>query len=171
MNEINYGLAQPKEAKQISILYHTIYIDTYGLNGVTEELSNFSFEQFSAQNIVEDIKRDDRVLWLARKEDNPVGILKVELEKPCPLQNIVAPEINKLYLLRRFFGKNIAQRLLLQAEEELRKKGEKQVWLWALSTNMRAINFYRKNNYREIGKAYFQMEVNRYENTVMLKDL
>jgi ribosomal protein S18 acetylase RimI-like enzyme len=58
---------------------------------------------------------------------------------------------------------------LEEAEKAVRQKGATQMWLWVLETNDRAIAFYKKHQYETIGNATFQMEINRYENKVMLK--
>jgi ribosomal protein S18 acetylase RimI-like enzyme len=106
---------------------------------------------------------------VADYETNLLGVAEVEWDKHCPVENIIAPELNKLYILERFCGQGIGNRLLEEAEKIVRAKGISQMWLWVLDSNERAISFYKKQQYREIGNASFQMEVNRYENKVMLK--
>lgn len=54
-------------------------------------------------------------------------------------------------------------------EKTVHSKGVKEMWLWVLASNNRAIVFYDRQGYQHIGDASFQMETNKYENKVMLK--
>jgi ribosomal protein S18 acetylase RimI-like enzyme len=97
--------------------------------------------------------------------------VEIEFDKKCPVDNIIAPELNKLYILERFCGMGIGHKLLNAAEEVVLSKGIHQIWLWVYVLNERAIGFYEKQQYVWIGNAFFQMAFNRYENKVMLKEL
>lgn len=44
------------DSKQLSVLYKTVYTNTYGTNGVTNEFTNFIEKQFSPVKINEDIE-------------------------------------------------------------------------------------------------------------------
>lgn len=155
----------------LSVLYKTVYIETYGKEGVTHEFANFMEQQFSAQKIANTIASDNHYILVAYFKNNPVGIIQVEYNKPCPINNFIAPEINKLYVLRNFYGKGIGQNLMQTAERQIALKGYDKVWLWVLQSNIRANTFYQKQAYEMIGTADFQMEVNRYTNNVMMKNL
>ncbi|MBK7589463.1 MAG: GNAT family N-acetyltransferase [Bacteroidetes bacterium] len=67
--------------------------------------------------------------------------------------------------------KGIGYHLLAEAENLLKLKGINEMWLWVLVSNERAIAFYEKHKFKHIGNATFQMETNRYDNKVMLKQL
>jgi ribosomal protein S18 acetylase RimI-like enzyme len=93
------------------------------------------------------------------------------MSKSSPIGNVIAPELNKLYILEWFCGKGIGQKLLAFVEDFLTKQGENEIWLWVLESNTRAVVFYEKHGYQYIGNASFQMEKNLYDNKVMLKKL
>ncbi len=168
-NLISISPAKQSESQLLSVLFKTVYIDTYGTEGVTFEFTNFIEQQFAPSKIENNIKSEQSRIWVARYKTNPVGILQVEYKNSCPVTNERLPEINKLYILTHFFGNGIGQQLMKTAEQELIQNGHKAVWLWLLETNKRALNFYKQQGYEEIGKADFQMEVNRYKNIVMQK--
>lgn len=161
--------AMTSDCHLLSVLFKTVYINTYGLEGVTEEFSNFIEQQFAPSKIRADIESKDSQLWIAKYKDNPVGVLQVALANACPITKVLHPEINKLYLLSRFFGQGIGQQLMKSAESELLQNGYQSAWLWVLASNERAIGFYQKQGYKNIGTADFQMEVNTYKNIVMQK--
>lgn len=168
---ITYRDAVAADAKKLSILYKQVYIHTYGREGVSDEFANFITQQFSVERLSQLLSVHPGNIIVASFHNNLVGVAELEWEKQCPVPPVVAPELNKLYILDWFCGKGIGQGLLQEAEQRVRAKGIKEIWLWVLESNTRAISFYEKHHYKDIGNASFQMEVNRYENKVMLKQL
>jgi len=170
---MRFSYRQPTQSDcpRLSVLFNQVYIDTYGLEGVSHEFTNFIAAKFSVEKLQRDIASDQYDFWIATYRDNLVGVILIEHTKACPIGDFVGPEVNKLYMLRRFFGTGVGQQLMECAETDLRAKGEKKVWLWAGAENARAIHFYKKMDYEWIGNAPFKMEVNTYNNVVMVKEL
>lgn len=168
---INYRKAIPEDALKLSVLYQQVYIQTYGADGVSDEFANFITRQFAVERIKNAILHNPDAILVAVYRNNLVGVCETEFDKKSPVGQIVAPEINKLYILEWFCGRGIGEVLLEKAEAIAREKGRSQMWLWVLESNARAIGFYQKHGYKAIGSASFQMETNRYENKVMHKNL
>lgn len=171
MSIFKFRPAKASDSKLLSVLFKTVYIETYGTEGITLEFANFIEQQFSPTKIERDIESESSDLWLATHKNNPVGVVQIEYNKPCPISDLIGPEINKLYILRNFFTNGIGQNLMKIAEDQIRKKGQDNVWLWVLEANTRANEFYYKQGFKNIGLADFQMEENSYTNNVMLKHL
>jgi GNAT superfamily N-acetyltransferase len=169
--DIIYRKAILADAKKLSILYKQVYIQTYGIEGVSDEFANFILKQFSVERLEQIIAATPDNIIVADYKNNLVGVAEIEFEKKCPINDIIAPELNKLYILEWFCGKGIGNKLLEAAEQLVLSKGIHEMWLWVLESNERAISFYEKNKYKMIGKASFQMETNKYENDVMIKNL
>lgn len=163
--------ASVADVKKLSILFKQVYIQTYGKEGVSDEFANFITLQFSEARIEDSITQHPDNMMVAEYRNNLVGVAEISLDKLCPIDWVSAPELNKLYLLEWFCGKNIGAMLLNEIEKNLREAGYKEIWLWVLHTNHRAIHFYEKSGYVAIGGASFQMEVNSYYNIVMLKNV
>jgi ribosomal protein S18 acetylase RimI-like enzyme len=171
MANFEYSPAKVSDCVLLSTLFKTVYIETYGTEGVTQEFVSFMEQQFSKQKISNDIESKNHDLLVAYFNDNPVGVIQVEYNRLCPVNNFTSPEINKLYVLRNFYGKGVGQNLMVLAEKEIINKGYNQVWLWVLKSNQRANRFYQKQGFKQIGIADFQMDVNTYTNNVMIKEL
>jgi diamine N-acetyltransferase len=169
--DIIYRKAQYADALKLSVLYKQVYIQTYGAEGVSDEFANFITRQFAVERLERIIKEHPENITVADYKNNLLGVAEIEFAKECPINNIVAPELNKLYILERFCGMGIGHKLLHEAEKTVLSKRAKEMWLWVLESNDRAISFYEKQDYQHIGNASFQMEVNQYDNKVMLKQL
>jgi GNAT superfamily N-acetyltransferase len=167
--DIIYRKAQSADALKLSVLYKQVYIQTYGTEGVSDEFANFITRQFAPERLEQIIVEHPDNIILGVYKNNLLGVAEIEFAKKCPINNIIAPELNKLYILERFCGLGIGYRLLEEAEKTVHSKGIKEMWLWVLESNNRAIAFYDRRGYQHIGNASFQMEINKYENKVMLK--
>ena len=163
--------ATTADTKKLSVLFKQVYIQTYGKEGVSDEFANFITEHFSIERITETIKTIPDSIFVAEYKRNLVGVLQVDYDKPCPIEDFIAPELNKIYILEWFCGQGIGKLLVTHAENVLRKKGYGAVWLWLLATNDRARTFYLKHQYEVLGNAPFVMEENTYDNLVMRKSL
>lgn len=172
MNEdILYRPAIPADAKKLSILYKQVYIQTYGTEGVSDEFANFITIQFAIERLEHIIQTNPGTIIVATYKGNLVGVAEIEMDKHSHTGDIIAPELNKLYILEWFCGIGIGRSLMQEAEAFARSKGAKEMWLWVLESNHRAVSFYEKQQYTTIGNASFQMETNCYENKVMVKQL
>ena len=169
--KFEYRLANTFDVLRLSILLKQVYIHTYGLEGVTDEFANFMTEQFSTENILKTIESKEADLFVATYKENLLGTLKLVYEQACPIDNIVAPEVDKLYVLSHFLGKGIGYHLMQFAEKILLEKGKQELWLAVYSKNDNAIDFYYRQNFKWIGDTFFQMEENQYLNKVMYKKL
>lgn len=166
-----YRKANLTDVIKLSILFKQVYIQTYGIEGVSDEFANFISQQFSIERLRDLITDHPDAVIVAEYKENLVGVVEIAFEKKCPVNNSVAPELNKLYILEWFCGKGIGYHLLAAAEKVVRSKGINQIWLWVLASNERAVSFYERQQFKWIGNASFQMEKNSYDNKVMIKYL
>ncbi|GAA4274910.1 GNAT family N-acetyltransferase [Aquimarina gracilis] len=171
MNEISFGKAKLSDSLRISVLLKTVYIQTYAVDGVTFEFSNFITKRFSPELIEKTIKENPSRLIIAYQNGNPIGVAEIIYDSNCPIRKISVPELSKLYVLERFYGKGIGYGLMNEAEKEVRENGFTEFNLEVYINNKRAIAFYERQGYKSIGNVDFPMESNTYENLVMNKEL
>ena len=171
MNEISFGKAKLSDSLRISVLLKTVYIQTYAVDGVTFEFANFITNRFSTENIEKIIKENPSRLIIAYQNGNPIGVAEIIYNSTCPIRKISVPELSKLYVLERFYGKGIGYGLMNESENEVRENGFAEFNLEVYINNERAIAFYERQGYVSIGNVDFPMESNTYENLVMNKVL
>uniref|UniRef100_UPI004048117F hypothetical protein n=1 Tax=Roseivirga sp. TaxID=1964215 RepID=UPI004048117F len=108
MNDlVSISRARISESKLLSVLFKTVYIDNYGIEGVTYEFANFLEKQVAPSKIEMDTESERTNLWVARDKNNPVGILQIEFNNHCPVKNELLTEINKLYILTHFLARGM----------------------------------------------------------------
>jgi diamine N-acetyltransferase len=168
---ITFDKANSTDSLRISVLLKTVYIQTYATEGITFEFANFLTQRFSVEHIEATIIQNTSQLLIAYYNQNPIAVAEIIYDKTCPINNIVAPELSKLYVLERFYGKGVGHGLINKVESFVQNSGHKHLWLEVYSQNVRAIKFYEREGYISIGKVDFPMENNTYVNDVMIKDL
>lgn len=169
MEDISFENAKLTDALRISILLKTVYIQTYAVDGITFEFSNFITKRFAPEHIEAIITKNPDQLIIAYYKGNPIGVAETVFESICPIRKKTIPELSKLYVLERFYGKGIGYGLLAKAEKKLLQKGYSEFNLEVYIPNERAISFYKRQGYKIIGEVDFPMEFNTYENFVMNK--
>lgn len=60
--------------------------------------------------------------------------------------------------------------LLNETISALKKLNYNDVWLSAYHKNQRAINYYKQNGFKDIGKLLFDMNGNKYENRILITE-
>ena len=171
MDDITIGKALIDDSNRLSILFKTIYIQTYAEEGITTEFANFIDKRFSIEHIEQTIIENPDQLLVAYYKNNPIGIAEIVFESKCPISKKTIPELSKLYVLERFKGKRIGYQLLLETEKKLKSRGYDEMYLEVYLKNIHAISFYQKMGFFEIGQVDFPMEHNVYQNLVLKKNL
>ncbi|MEZ4855830.1 MAG: GNAT family N-acetyltransferase [Gelidibacter sp.] len=171
MNDLVYTYAKLSDALRLSLLFQTVYVQTYGDEGITFETTNYLTQRFSVAHIEKTIQKDPSQLIVAYKHNNPIGVAELYYNSVCPIRQIPICELDKFYVMRQFHGHGIGYGLLKAAESEVRAKGHGQLFLQVYDQNPKAIAFYKRQGYTIIGEADFAMEAHTYVNFVMTKVL
>ena len=101
-----------------------------------------------------------------------IGCAVIAFEEECSVTNAGNnPEIAVLYVLERFTGMGFGKLLLDKVLQEIKKSGFSAAWLAVYHNNNRAIKFYKKHGFTDIGHAFFEMQGNQYENRVLINHL
>ncbi|BDS12156.1 GNAT family N-acetyltransferase [Aureispira anguillae] len=170
-NQIKYRLARPSDALCLSVLFRQVYMHNYAIEGISADFSRFIVQQFAVDKIEQKIQNTPNCMLVAEYKNNLAGVAEIEYNKKCPVGDLVAPELNKLYVLECFTGLGVGHQLLDNVEQQLQQQGHAELWLWVYAINDRAIRFYERKNYQWIGNAFFELEGVNYENKVMHKNL
>jgi len=171
MNGISFGKAKLTDALRLSILLKVVYIQVYGVDGVTIEFANFITKKFAPNEIERKIIKEPDSLWVAYTNGNPIGIAEILFCSRCPIRKTEVAELGKLYVLEHFHGKGVGLALLNRVQNHIINKGFAELNLEVYIQNERAITFYKKLGFRILGEVDFLMEHNTYRNLVMNKSL
>ena len=104
------------------------------------------------------MERAEGAVWLAvmRHGGAPVGYaMLMPPELPAGLVREGDLELKRIYALSRFHGHGVGQRLMTTALDEAAARGADRVTLGVHAGNARALRFYERNGFRQIGTRQF----------------
>lgn len=173
MDQIEIRLATKEDAQSIALLGRITFSDTFGHYFTDREnLRNYCKKTFSVDKIETGLQKQNNVFWLAFVNRLPVGYAKLKLNSGSAfIASANTCQLQKIYVLKDFLSKNVGSQLQSRLLEKAREMNFESIWLSALKSNERAINFYRKNGFETIGEHDFQIGKQSFDFIAMRKFL
>ena len=135
-------------------------------------MSSYLENDLSLVRLCEELSNPNSEFYFASLENEVIGYLKINCDSAQTEQKTAnSIEIERIYLLKEFLGKNIGQLLLEHAFQIAREKGNENVWLGVWEENKRAIRFYQKNGFEEFDKHIFMLGEDAQTDILMKKNL
>lgn len=161
--------ATVKDALNLSVLKKQVFISTYALSGINNDFSSHIISEFSIEKIKDQINDPEIIVLLAEKNGFLVGCAELFLNNTCKETGDSSPELNVLYVFEHLKGRGIGYKLISECESVLNEKKYPGMWLTVYHKNKAAIEFYKRQSYKDIGRYDFEMEGKYYENRIMFK--
>lgn len=134
------------------------FAETFSDVNTKENMEKYLEEDFSLERLHAEFNNADSVFYFAMLGNEVIGYLKVNSgASQTELKDSKALEIERIYVLKEFHGKNVGQLLYEKAIRLAREMHCKYVWLGVWEENPRAIRFYRKNGFVEFDKHIFML--------------
>ena len=136
------------------------------------DLPNYLNKTFSVSKIKNSIQKEKNSYFIAFVNELPVGYAKLKLNSSSEfINNKNISQLQKIYVLKDFLGLKIGKQLQQAVFDKVLKTETKKVWLSVWTGNKRAIDFYRKNSWNDIGKHKFSIGVHSFEFLAMSRNL
>jgi GNAT superfamily N-acetyltransferase len=112
-------------------------------------------------------------LWLAEVPPGAAPVGYAGLAPPdLPIETGAGDiELRRIYLLQRFHGGGAGQSLMDAALEHAKQSSAKRMLIGVNDANPRAIAFYRRNGFSDIGTRRFQVGANHYDYLILARAL
>lgn len=142
--------------------------ETFSESNSEENMRDYLEESFSKEKLTVELRNKDSEFYFAMSNNEVVGYLKINFgESQTELKDSKSLEIERIYVLAKFHGKNVGQILYNKAIEIAKLKDSEYVWLGVWEENLRAINFYMKNGFVEFDKHIFQLGTDKQTDIMM----
>ena len=149
-----------------------VFLDTYAAAGMRAALAREVVEHFAPAKIESLLEYESTEFILVENDGHLVGFVQVTHgARHALVSHGATSEVNRLYVHERFTGQGIGKALLRRAEKSAAARGADALWLTAWIGNARAIGFYPKQGYVDVGATDYVFENDHYENRVYLKVL
>jgi GNAT superfamily N-acetyltransferase len=163
--EIAFRPATPADALCLGVLSTQVFLDTYATHGIRPALANEALARHSVA-VYEDLLADPAVtILVAECDGHLVGFSQVRNGVGHALvPEAAASELDRLYVQERFTGRGVGRDLLRHAEKGAAARGADTLWLTAWDGNARALQFYPRRGYENLGMTVYSFEGEDFPN-------
>lgn len=170
---IKIKIAQETDTKVLALLGRLTYVESHGhFIEDKNDLLKYVDENFSVSKTKQDINNPNNLLYIVYVNDLPVGYAKLILNS---IHESVASQNNcrldRIYIQNEFIPLKIGQQLLTFVEEKAKELQLDTMWLSVYIKNKRAIRFYERNEYKNVGELNFLVNGKAYENIIFSKKI
>jgi ribosomal protein S18 acetylase RimI-like enzyme len=146
---VEIGLEAVKEAHKESCSVEDMneYLEThYNIDAISDELNDSKNEYH-----------------LISYKEHPVGFSKIIMNAPhsnIPMKN--AAKLDRIYLLKEYYGLKLGYELLRFNIALAKNNRQAGIWLFTWIGNSRAVSFYKKAGFNNIGSHWFKVTDTHY---------
>jgi ribosomal protein S18 acetylase RimI-like enzyme len=158
MESIEIKRVTPEHIEQLQKISVQTFYETFSGANTEHNMKNYLAEGFSIDKLKAELNDENTEFYFAVLDKIVIGYLKVNVGKSqTELQDNKALEIERIYVVKEFYGKKVGQLLYDKAIQIARRKKADYVWLGVWEDNPKAINFYKKNGFIEFDKHIFKL--------------
>ncbi len=169
MLNIHVKKVNPHDIYRLQQIGRQTFLETFSSDNTEENMVTYLEESFSLPKLNTELEDNNSEFYFAELDNNIIGYLKLNWGKSqTEIQDENTLEIERIYVLKDFYGKNIGQLLFQKAKDIAKQKNVNYVWLGVWEENLRAINFYKKNGFSEFSKHVFRLG-NDEQTDIMMK--
>jgi ribosomal protein S18 acetylase RimI-like enzyme len=146
------------DVEQLQKISRQTFSETFSAANTEENMKKHLEEVFSRENLAAELANRNSGFYFAVLDDRIIGYLKVNSgPSQTELKDNKALEIERIYVLAEFHGKQAGQLLYEKAVQIAKQMNADYIWLGVWEENPRAIHFYRKNGFVEFDKHIFKL--------------
>jgi GNAT superfamily N-acetyltransferase len=162
----------PADAETLSAFAARTFSDTYGRYNDPENLERHIAAAFHPERQADELADPAVATLLAHCDDTLAGYAQVRRsEAPACVAHEAPVELHRFYVDAAWHGCGIAQRLFGEACIAARAFGGAVLWLKVWEHNARALAFYAKSRFIDVGTADFQLGDDRQTDRVLVHPL
>jgi len=148
------------DAALLSRLGATVFRDTFEAENTPDDMARYVAEAFTPEQQAIEIADATGVVLLAELSNEAgeaelVGYAHVVSGEAPEAVGSAPLELRRLYVLRAWHGRGVAQALMDAVIDVARARGVKTLWLGVWERNPRAVAFYAKYGFVRVGEHTF----------------
>ena len=170
LDAVTFRAARPDDALCLGVLSTQVFLDTYATHGIRPAVANEVLSLHSVA-VYEALLADAGVtILVAECAGHLIGFSQVKDGVGDPqVPAAAASELRRLYVQERFTGRGVGRDLLRQAEKAAAARGAEMLWLTAWEGNARALLFYPRCGYEDLGGTVYTIEGEDFPNRLFGK--
>ena len=151
---IRYGTTA--DTNMLSELGAKTFYDTFAKDNTPENMAAHLKNSFSPEIQLAELSNPNHIFLIVEDGDKSIGYAQLLLNsKEEFIAGTKSLEVRRIYATQEYIGKGIGKVLMQAAIEEAKQRDCDSVWLGVWEKNPRAIEFYKKWGFKEVGTHIF----------------
>lgn len=156
MKDIEIRRVTVEDTDELQNVSRQTFNETFFAVNAEENMKLYLDNSFSSKKLTCEINNNESEFYFATIDKKIVGYLKLNYGRAqTELKEEHALEIERIYVLRDFQGKNVGRLLFEKALKIAEEKNADYIWLGVWENNLKALSFYRKNGFKEFDRHIF----------------
>jgi len=127
---------------------------------------------FNSNKLSDELSNIESLFYFLYTDEKLSGYLKLnEFKAQTDIYDQQSLEVERIYVAKEFQGKGLGKILINKAVDVAKAREKSYIWLGVWERNDKAIQFYKKNGFYEIGRHSFFMGEEEQTDFLMRKDL
>jgi GNAT superfamily N-acetyltransferase len=155
---MNMRYGTTADAKMLSEFGAKTFYDTFAKDNTPENMAVHLKRSFSPEIQFAELSSPDNIFLIVEIESQPIGYAQLILGSKEDMVAGTNPlEIRRIYASQEYLGKGVGKELMRAAIQEARQRDCDSLWLGVWEKNPRAIDFYKKWGFKEVGMHTFKV--------------
>jgi GNAT superfamily N-acetyltransferase len=164
--------AEPGDSAMLAELGAKTFHDSFADHNEPADMAAYLEASFAPEIQAREIADPGWRYFIAEVAGQPVGfVLARDVPPPDCVTGPAPIELARFYVDRPWHGRGIAPLLMDACIAEARRRGGKTLWLGVYEHNKRAVRFYEKAGFRDVGSHFFMLGSDRQVDRVMVRDI
>jgi diamine N-acetyltransferase len=160
------------DAELISTLGAETFATSFGAQNTPENLAKHLAKAFGEEIQKREIADSAVTYLIAEVNGRTAGYAQVrDGDAPACVTGDAPVEVRRFYVVSDFHGTGIAQALMNACADEARRRGGRTLWLGVWDRNPRAIRFYTKWGFEDVGGQTFMLGDDPQQDRVLARSL
>jgi ribosomal protein S18 acetylase RimI-like enzyme len=161
--------ADPTDAQRLADLALRTFHDTFAYQNSAEDMAAHIARSYSKELQLAQIQAPAIRSLVVEQDGDLIGYAQLRSgHTPDCVASTQAIELWRFYIDRAWVGQGIAQRLMQAVHDEALASNADTIWLGVWEHNARAIAFYRKCGFREVGAHDFHLGSDQQTDLIMV---
>mgnify|MGYP001175093804 CR=1 FL=1 len=170
--EITLRKCAPDDVRTLRDLAVRTYDETFAAVNTPENMEAFYRDAYALEKLSAELLDESSRTYFLYCDEDLAGYMKVNVgSAQTDIFDENALELQRIYLLRKFYGKGLADILMQKAFAIAQELGKSYIWLGVWERNFRAQRFYNKYGFYKISEHPFVMGTDSQTDWVLKKDL
>lgn len=158
MNKVEIKKIGLADIEPLQTISKQTFLETFSDGNTEENMQLYLEEGFTVDKLTLELTDPNSDFYFASLGNKIIGYLKINVgQAQTELKDNKAVEIERIYVLKEFYGQQVGQILFDLALNLAKERNADYIWLGVWEQNARAINFYKKNGFVAFDKHLFKL--------------